>query len=112
MEDLLITFVQAALQWEDPEANRQRLSAQIHSLSGPTDLVLLPEMFSTGFSMQAARLAEGIDGPTIAWMKEVAAAKNCTLCGSLIITEDNNYYNRLIWAKPDGTLLTYDKRHL
>src|SRR6187401_1718068 len=112
MEDLRITFIQSALQWEDKEANRNRFSAQINSLSGPTDLVLLPEMFSTGFSMQASKLAEKMDGPTVDWMKQTATAKNCTLCGSLIITENNNYYNRLIWMKPGGNYLTYDKRHL
>jgi omega-amidase len=112
MEDLRITLIQAALRWEDTEANRQLFGEKINSLQEPTDLILLPEMFSTGFSMQAAALAEEMNGPTVSWLKEMAAAKNCTLCGSLILKENGNYYNRLIWMNPDGTFLTYDKRHL
>jgi len=112
MEDLRITFIQSPLQWEDPAANRKLFGEKINSLSEPTDLILLPEMFSTGFSMQAAALAEEMNGATVTWMKEMAAAKNCTLCGSLILSDNGNYYNRLIWMRPDGTFLTYDKRHL
>ena len=97
MEDLRVTLIQAALRWEDPEANRKLFGEKMISLPEPTDLILLPEMFSTGFSMQAAALAEDMDGPTVTWMKEMAAAKNCTLCGSVILSDHGNYYNRLIW---------------
>jgi len=112
MEDLRITFIQSALQWEDRDANLDRFSGQIGSITGPTDLILLPEMFATGFSMQAMRLAEKMDGPSVSWMKKLAAEKNCTFCGSLIITENGKFYNRLVWMQPDGSCLTYDKRHL
>jgi predicted amidohydrolase len=74
--------------------------------------VVLPEMFSTGFSMDAAALAEDMDGPTVDWMREEAAAMGCVVTGSLIIRADGRHYNRLVWARPDGTLAHYDKRHL
>lgn len=112
MEDLRITFIQVSLRWEDREANLERLAGKIKSVAGETDLILLPEMFSTGFSMNASSLAEDMSGPTVAWMKQMAAEKNCTLCGSVIIRDNGNYYNRLIWMHADGTFLAYDKRHL
>ena len=110
-EQLRITLVQSRLRWEDISANLALLEEKI-SAAGPSDLVLLPEMFSTGFSMQAARLAEGMEGMAVTWMRRLAAAKHCVLCGSLIIVEDGKFYNRLVWMQPDGTALTYDKRHL
>jgi predicted amidohydrolase len=109
---LRVTLVQTELAWQDPAANRHRLAAHLRGLSSHTDLVALPEMFSTGFSMDAAALAEDMAGPTIGWMREEAAALGCVITGSLIVREEGRCYNRLVWARPDGTLQHYDKRHL
>ena len=109
---LRVTLVQAELAWQDPAANRHRLAAHFRGLVGHTDLVVLPEMFSTGFSMAAAELAEDMDGPTIDWMREEAAALGCVIAGSLIVRDGGSCYNRLVWARPDGSLEHYDKRHL
>ena len=112
MSDLTVAFVQTALHWHDAAANRAALGRQLAHLAGPTDLIVLPEMFSTGFSMDAPGQAETMAGPTVAWLREQAAAHNAVVTGSVIIAEDGAYYNRLLWARPDGTLATYDKRHL
>jgi predicted amidohydrolase len=109
---LRVTVVQTELAWQDPAANRHRLAAHFRGLLGHTDLIVLPEMFSTGFSMDAATLAEDMHGPTIGWMREEAAALGCVITGSLIVREAGHCYNRLVWARPDGTLEHYDKRHL
>jgi predicted amidohydrolase len=109
---LRVTLVQAELAWQDPAANRHRLAAHFRGLVGHTDLVVLPEMFSTGFSMAAAALAEDMDGPTVDWMREEAAALGCVIAGSLIVRDGGRCYNRLVWARPDGSLEHYDKRHL
>jgi predicted amidohydrolase len=109
---LRVTLVQTDLAWQDPAANRHRLAAHFRGLLGHTDLVVLPEMFSTGFSMDAATLAEDMHGPTIGWMREEAAALGCVIAGSLIIRDAGRCHNRLVWARPDGTLEHYDKRHL
>ena len=109
---LRVTLVQTELQWQDPTGNRHRLAAHFRGLLGHTDLVVLPEMFSTGFSMDAAALAEDMDGPTVGWMREEAAALGCVVTGSLIVREAGHCRNRLIWARPDGTVEHYDKRHL
>jgi len=109
---LRVTLVQTELAWQDPPANRHRLAAHFRGLVGHTDLVVLPEMFSTGFSMAAAELAEDMDGPTVGWMREEAAALGCVIAGSLIVRDGGRCYNRLVWARPDGSLEHYDKRHL
>jgi predicted amidohydrolase len=109
---LRVTLVQTELAWQDPVANRHRLAAHFRGLGGHTDLVVLPEMFSTGFSMAAAELAEDMDGPTVDWMREEAAALGCVITGSLIVRDGGRCYNRLVWARPDGSLEHYDKRHL
>lgn len=106
-----ITLLQSPLIWENPEANRQRFSSMI-SNAGATDLIILPEMFSTGFTMKPGRVAEPMDGTTISWMKEMASRKNCALTGSLVISEAGKYYNRLLFVLPDGQVRQYDKRHL
>jgi len=107
-----ITLIQTALIWESPEANRLRLTEKMVQLAGQTDLVLLPEMFSTGFSMNAAGLAETMNGPTVHWMQEQAARLNAAVCGSFICTDQHAFYNRLLFVKPDGTHVHYDKKHL
>ena len=105
-------MIQAELAWQDPAANRAVFAAHFRGLAGHTDLIVLPEMFSTGFSMEAERLAEGMDGPTVGWLREEAVALGCAIAGSLIVEEAGRHFNRLVWAGPDGTLLHYDKRHL
>jgi omega-amidase len=113
MKDLRITLVQTKLHWHKPELNLPMFDALLTQVKkSSTDIILLPEMFSTGFSMQAAALAEEMDGYAVTWMKKTAKQKNAILCGSLIIKEKNKFYNRLIWMNPDGTYLVYDKRHL
>ena len=109
---LRVTLVQTELAWQDPAVNRRNLAAHFRGLVGHTDLVVLPEMFSTGFSMDAEALAEGMDGPTIGWMREEAAALGCVVTGSLIVRDAGRCFNRLVWARPDGSLEHYDKRHL
>jgi omega-amidase len=109
---LRVTLVQSDIAWQDPGANRRRLAGHFRGLAGHTDLILLPEMFSTGFSMDAEGLAEPMDGPTIGWMREEAAAMGCVIAGSVIVRDQGRHYNRLVWARPDGTLEHYDKRHL
>ena len=112
MSTLIITGIQSSLHWEDKEANLQMLEEKIFSISQPTEIVVLPEMFSTGFSMQPKKLAETMDGETVEWMKRIAAKKKIILTGSVIIEEDRNFYNRLVWVLPNGQIGYYDKRHL
>jgi len=111
-ETLRITLIQPDMVWEDKAANLDHYSRLIESISGPKEIVVLPEMFSTGFSMAPERLAEDMDGTSVQWMRETARAHRIILTGSLIIKENGHYYNRLIWMQPDGTFGTYDKRHL
>jgi omega-amidase len=111
MHSLRTSLLQADLVWEDPQANRYWYDQQLSRLAGQTDLVVLPEMFTTGFSMRPAALAEPMEGPTLAWMRQWAARLDAALTGSLIIAEGLHYYNRLLWVQPDGSYEYYDKRH-
>lgn len=112
MQDLSVTLVQTDLAWQDPAANRRRLSEIIDGLPGRGELIVLPEMFATGFTMEPAPHAEPMSGPTIAWMAELARRHDVTLTGSLAIRDGDAYRNRLIWMPPDGACQWYDKRHL
>lgn len=112
MEDIKVTLVQTTLIWEAPSENRGRLLNLLEPLSGTTDLIVLPEMFTTGFSMNAKSLAEPMSGPTLQWLQKAAARTNAVITGSFIAVDNNQYYNRLIWMRPDGTYEHYDKRHL
>jgi predicted amidohydrolase len=111
MSTLTVTTIQTDLCWEDKTANLRMLEEKIDGIAVHTELVVLPEMFSTGFSMRPQELAEGMDGPAIAWMRSVAARKKIILTGSLIIEEAGQYFNRLIWMLPNGQFGYYDKRH-
>ena len=111
MSTLTITTIQSSLHWEDPEANRRMFEEKIESVSEKMELVVLPEAFTTGFSMQPEKLAETIEGPTLAWMKELAARKRIVLTGSVFILEEGHYFNRLLWVLPNGQVGHYDKRH-
>ena len=97
MSRLSFTLVQTQLKWEDKEANLMMLEKKIRELDQPTHVVVLPEMFSTGFSMKPQQLAETMEGPTVQWMKNLAAEKRVILTGSMIIEEGGHYFNRLIW---------------
>ena len=112
MSDLTVTFLQTELHWHDAAANRAAFELALAQLQQPTDLIVLPEMFTTGFSMEAPALAEAMDGPTVAWMRASAAAHQAVVTGSVIIEEEGSYYNRLLWVRHDGSLSSYDKRHL
>ena len=112
MQDLTVTILQCELAWENPAANLSFFENQFEHSIQQTDLVVLPEMFTTGFSMNAQELAQGMDGTAVVWLLETAARYKVDITGSVIIRDGQRYYNRLIWAKPDGTLQTYDKRHL
>ena len=109
--NLDIALVQTNLVWENPEQNRKNLVEKIKSISGNVDIIILPEMFTTGFTMDAASVAEIMTGETIDWLKTIASKKNCAITGSLIISENNNYYNRSVFVHSDGKIDSYDKRH-
>jgi len=112
MQTLTCTLIQTKLFWEDSAANRQMFEEKINAIKQKTEVIILPEMFSTGFSMQPEKLAETMDGETVAWMKKIASEKKIVIVGSLMIKEDEHYYNRLIWMLPNGNYGCYDKRHL
>lgn len=111
MPTLTITTIQSNLHWEDSEANLSMFEEKINAIKEKTEIVVLPEMFSTGFSMNPKKLAEKMDGTTVSWMSRVAAEKKIILTGSIIIEEDGHYYNRLIWMLPNGQYGVYNKRH-
>lgn len=112
MSTLSVTIIQADLHWHDAEANRQSFDDAIAAVSLPTDLIVLPEMFTTGFSMDAPRLAETMEGESIRWMQEKARQMSAAICGSLIVSDGGRFFNRFILADKTGVQLTYDKRHL
>jgi omega-amidase len=107
-----VSIIQTALHWEDPEKNRNHFSQLIDSIEEGRDLIVLPEMFTTGFTMDPERLAEPAYGTTFQWLSEKAKARNAVITGSVSVSEDNKYFNRLYWMEPDGNFRTYDKRHL
>ena len=109
---LHVTLVQQALAWQDPVANRARLDALLAPLANDTDVVVLPEMFTTGFSMDAEKLCEPVNGPTEQWLQAKAAQLNTAITGSVIVKDGGRYYNRLLWAAPGSDPVHYDKRHL
>ena len=115
MPEFTVSLVQTDLHWHDAAANRAALAEQLATAldrPGLTDLIVLPEMFTTGFSMAAADQAEPADGPTLAWLREQAAHYDAVVTGSVMVTENGHYYNRLLWVRPDGSHSHYDKRHL
>lgn len=107
-----IALIQTDIVWENPFENRKNLEEKIHALSESFDLIILPEMFSTGFTMQPEVVAEAMEGETLQWLKKMAATKNCAITGSLVITEKGNFYNRMVFVFPDGAIQYYDKKHL
>lgn len=112
MEDnLKITIIQSELHWEDAEANLEMFSKKIQNIEEKTDLIILPEMFTTGFSMNPKELAELSDGKTLQWMISEAKKHHTAITGSVIISENNKFYNRLFFVFPDGSYEKYDKKH-
>ncbi|RLA27204.1 MAG: amidohydrolase [Gammaproteobacteria bacterium] len=112
MQALTVSIVQADLHWHDAQKSREYFANVLHALNDQTDLIVLPEMFTTGFTMDAKPYAESMDGVSVSWMKEMAAEKNTSVCGSLIIAENDKFYNRFICVDPNGQEASYDKRHL
>jgi predicted amidohydrolase len=109
--ELNVVGIQADLIWENPERNLAFFEEKIIRLSKDTDLVVLPEMFTTGFTMKPENVAEKMDGKSVSWMLKMAKEKNLAICGSLVITEKGNYYNRLVFVHPSGKIEIYDKKH-
>ncbi|MGL2965530.1 amidohydrolase [Flavobacterium sp. XGLA_31] len=107
-----IALVQTSLAWENPVENRSHLSQKIMGFMEEVDLIILPEMFSSGFTMDPKAVAETMQGETVLWLQHLAKARNCALTGSLVIEENGSYYNRLLFVFPNGEIKTYDKRHL
>ncbi|HSN47465.1 MAG TPA: nitrilase-related carbon-nitrogen hydrolase, partial [Flavobacterium sp.] len=107
-----IALIQSSLFWENPTANRNYFEQKIKAITEKVDLIVLPEMFTTGFTMNPNNFAETMKGETISWLQSLAKAKNSAITGSLIIKENDNFYNRLVFVFPSGDIQFYDKRHL
>ncbi|WP_395043688.1 nitrilase family protein [Flavobacterium sp.] len=105
-------LIQTELSWENPNENKALLQEKINSISQYVDLIVLPEMFTSGFTMNPKNVAQTMQGETISWLKETAKNKNCAITGSLVIEENGNYFNRLVFVFPNGEIQIYDKRHL
>lgn len=112
MNELRIALVQTALHWEAPETNRSMLEKRIAPLEGEADLVVLPEMFTSGFTMNASAVAEPMNGPTLEWLQACSLKYGFAITGSYVVMEDGQYFNRLVWVCPEGNTAHYDKRHL
>ena len=113
IQSLRITLIQSDLHWENVEANLQLFDSKIAAIStNSTDVIVLPEMFTTGFTMNAQKCFEIMNGKAFQWMQAKAKQTNAAICGSLIIKESEQFFNRLIWMQPDGNFHTYDKHHL
>ncbi len=111
MQPLHVALVQTSTYWHAPAQNRQLFDGLLADIPTHTDLILLPEMFSTGFTMASAEVAETMDGETVSWMRQQARHRGCAICGSLVIREGNELFNRLVWMDSSGEAQTYDKRH-
>ncbi len=107
-----IALFQTSLAWENPQSNRIFIEEYFRSEEQTFDLFVLPEMFTSGFTMHPENVAETMNGETVSWMKRLALEKDCAICGSLVISENNNFYNRFIFVHPNGKIDFYDKRHL
>lgn len=106
-----VALVQTVLTWEDPGQNRNHFAEMIKSMKESVDLIVLPEMFTTGFTMNPQEVAETMDGETAKWMQYVANKSQSALCGSIVVKEGNSFYNRLLFVFPSGAIQYYDKRH-
>lgn len=111
-QDLIVTLIQSEIYWHNIDANLGMFEEKIWTIGEKTNLILLPEMFTTGFTMEAGQFAEPMNGKTFRWMKQQAAQTKAVVAGSYIVREHGQYFNRLIWMEPDGNYSYYDKRHL
>jgi predicted amidohydrolase len=107
-----IALLQTALHWENPTENINTLTQKINTISESVDLVVLPEMFTSGFTMNPKNVAQTMDGEALTWLKQTAQQKNCAITGSLVIEENNHFFNRLVFVFPNGEVQHYDKKHL
>ncbi|WP_084118268.1 nitrilase-related carbon-nitrogen hydrolase [Flavobacterium micromati] len=107
-----VTLIQAPLVWENPQSKRDYFEVKILEITSAVNLIVLPEMFTSGFTMNPERVVEAMDGVTMLWLQALTKANNCAITGSLVIKEEGNYYNRLVFVFPSGDLQFYDKRHL
>lgn len=107
-----LALIQSALVWENPEANRAYFESKINAIEEGVNLIVLPEMFTTGFTMDPAAVAEPMNGKTVLWMQDLAKVKNSAITGSVVIVENANFYNRMLFIFPTGEIQHYDKRHL
>ena len=112
LSTLHFSLIQSKLYWEDKEANLDMFARKILQMDVPTEIIVLPEMFSTGFTMQPQQFAETMEGTTVDWMRRLSHEKRAIITGSIVIEEEGQYFNRLIWMLPNGQLGYYDKRHL
>jgi omega-amidase len=112
MEDLKVAGIQSTLYWHDRGANLAMFEEKIWELESEVDLIVLPEMFTTGFTMEAERVAEHMNMDTTKWMKQMASQTKAVITGSVVIREGEQFFNRLLWVTPNGDVLYYDKRHL
>ncbi|MDX1830018.1 MAG: amidohydrolase [Lutibacter sp.] len=112
MQNLKVAFIQSNLIWHNAEENRKKFTQKINLISEKVDLIILPEMFTTGFSMQPENISETMQGETVQWMKKFASLKNTVITGSIIIKENEAYFNRLLFVHPSGEVEIYNKRHL
>jgi len=112
MTDLHVTLLQSTITWQNPVANLAHYTEMMARIDGPTDLIILPEMFTTGFTMEPALHPETMGGTAMQWMHEQAAKYRAAVVGSLVMKVEGKYFNRLIWMNPDGSHRAYDKRHL
>jgi omega-amidase len=112
MQDLRLTLVQPTLAWHEIEENLAHFSSLFESADLETDVIVLPEMFTTGFTMESSKVAEQMNGRTHTWMQEQALRHNAVICGSIVIEDEGNYYNRFLWVEPGGQTVFYNKRHL
>ena len=107
-----VALFQTKLAWEQPETNRKFIEEYFLNEATDFDLFVLPEMFTSGFTMHPEKISETMQGETISWLKKLAKKKNCAITGSLVIHENDNYYNRMVFVHPSGKIDAYDKRHL
>lgn len=112
MQDLTITLIQTVLYWENAEKNMAHFDLKINEITMPTDIIILPEMFTTAFTMNPEKFSEEHGGKGMQWMLQKAIEKKCVITGSISVKDNGHFYNRLYWAKPNGTYEMYDKRHL
>ncbi len=112
MTTLKTTLIQSNIYWQDVDANLAMFEEKIWEIETPTDVIILPEMFNTGFSMNVEHMAEPMNFKTFRWMNQMAKQKDAAIVGSYIVKEATQYYNRLYWVEPDGQFDFYDKKHL